>query len=1786
MSSRADIDMSISNALDSLPPRPPTPPRETHHNEATAPSRHALGSIDTLSVSSQHLHTPPGINSPLSSATTNSTSRRARKRVGFSAKAEYKEAPVYAEGDIRKQHPTPVSLPRSATKPVKSILKVTVHEPNPLDPANGSTSDPADPNTNLAMMLGSTIQQLAGGDRDAKVDAYMMLTRAWKASNNLPDRVALQEKMGLFMQFMQRDIVAKSPEGNVDSSLVNHTLNLLITFLSFPAIATTITNDFGVFIIDHCIRSFEDASVPKDVARHLMQVIHLQNFSPKVMTSDRVGRLVSALHNIEEHVKGKSIIMSRVLIYRKLVKQSRQLMVIHSDWLLDLFTDMLSNLKDIRSSAIALGLDAAFSIGHEKQLSRKVMEVFNLAMEEKRYIEYYEERLKAMTKEKHDSDVVPQIWSVVILLLRIPMDRWEFSTPWLQLIQSCFNSSDFPTKIAANHAWSSLVYLMQKEERSYPKFLSKCIMTPLTSQLKRKGAGKTSEELRKAVLGVICSVFYYTFKPNTTSTLLDGYWESSVKPVVAILLDSKADAPLDNLHQASAILSGLFDCTTRMWKEDHIMESPMVRPEELPAIDSKWIRRNASRVFVSVEPILEKDFLALADNSSPTYRLWYTLVAAVASAASKEIKVSKDTTVFVAEALNALQKVWKRGPSVAEGANDGAVKFLLAARAFLEIMISSLGLLPFTEKANKNQGVAKAPLYTVFTMLSTLPPGVADDNDFAEFFGSVFAPFFVSKSDKAKMDLVQDLFSTIPLETPRPYGPWLLAAGKISSWLGPGQNSNVSSNSANETPVGHDYRDIVKVLERGIRSTPNLPWEHWKSLFQTLYERVREETGDAGVAIVAIEPLAKAVLDQLDLGRPNIPSANSISCVTELLSVASQPRDRQAVDAARRRLWGTVLAGPRSSSFDTFDHLYKAVNEVLVCLYQDYDPAGSDAAVHLLIEIGGFFDRCNRQLFLKSMAVLQDGFLPWLQDTKRLLGSQTSTASAAIKLLWDKLSSLIAESERPEEQLETLERLFCAAFGSSHRYIVNSGVTLWNRLFEHAESLDYPEKLKCALMLLQPHVDIVLPGLDVSSGEHSGQHPLFIDSAEELSLPGAHYTRGSRRATARSALSSRNGTPEPGKLKVLAKKHPVVSPKPKSKPSAVKRRNVTPRLRHDDSQVQFAAIEKSPSMGHVLESQVLTDRQREVRERQRENIALFPEIRSSPGAKNKDPVVQIQPHKPTPDDPRSRIATTPEPEGGFDDFVTSTPTPRRGQALAILDQDMNDPPSSPPEPRRNPLAAEIRSRSASNILLDDWQFSSSPVSGSPNPSHQAANPDLPARDEHMGEVSSPEVDEDLPLQQEPTMDEPEPEQELEQEPELPIENHVMNDVDVSNDPSAVPGEESSELSIPETPSTPPRFSRPPQPQETPKSEPEEYVDAPTSPLPPTPKRPQVPIGAPDAAGFIEKQPLPSRDSFYISDADERSLLRLVVELDGGNLDRSEYIRPSVSPEKAGSKLPSLDCIVVGDGPKKPELRRSPRKSKVDPLLAGIPSTEAVAQTPSSQPHEPEIGRPKRKRASSKTQDHVGKKRKQHDCSDEVDKVPDSQGALDLPEVNAMQTQQLEGNALPDPHADDSSSSSFSDNEELPVLQPHEASIPMDMECPPSDDHDVQSQIALESMSHIVRQEIDDIVPTSVEHIDTVEAMQINVEEADEEEEEEEREDNQFAMEDVHDKGVQTEYEISETESSRAPELNQMQIIMGLLRNGLDELRTARLSRGEVYQIEDMFMDMKRELYEAEKRGRA
>ena len=1008
------------NLLETLPERPPTPPRESRdaNRDAGVSLKTLLGRPSPVDPRLS-LQTPPNGHSPASSGATNShpSSSRLRKKVEWSSTTEFKEPVQHLAVDrpSKSKATPPSTTPCLPSRPLKGILKPS-SSPIPLASSltgelNGSTGQ-----ANIIEMLDSTIKQLAGSDRDSKLDAYMTLARALKASNNLPDRVALQDKMTLFTQFVQRDVTSKNKDGAPDTTLISQSLNLLATFLHFPAIASSVSTEFGIFIIDHAIRAFEDASVPKEVIRHLMQVVAFQSFSSKVMNSDRVRRLVASLHRIEDHMKGKSIVMSRIQIYKRLIKQSRLHMAVHCDWLKDLFTDMLSTIQEIQNQAISLGTEAGFALRAEKSVMRKAADIFETTNDDETYIEFYIKKLQDMFKEKQSLPTVPRIWSTIILFMRCPLEMWTYYGPWLRLVQAAFNTTDSQTKQEANFAWSRYVYLSLADDKVSSKVLpddktqSKTLITlcqPLLSQLRRKLNVKQPDEglkLRRVVIGGVCNLYYYAFTLGSEKYSPDMIWDVAVQPIMAqlISLDENPETRGDSLMQASRMIVGLLDVfTPRVWKQDRIIDSPIVRPEELPSIDPKWIRRQCEKVFEVAGPILERKFTDLANKESQTYRLWQSLVGAVAAASAKDIKVSEDTTKFFACTFGILSNVWTKGLAGSEGSIN--VKFLPSVSNFVKILYDGLGILPFTEKrlsmtvANKfepaatpshrsnrhekSRGVVCSPLHHLFAMLSSIPPGGMDDENFSNFFVEVFDRFFTGKNAKTSGEFTREILSLLPRGAVLPAAPWLLASRIISPSL------DISSASAGYSPqnkdkfFGPEYREIVALLERGLLYHPGLSASQWLELFGNLFRHISHEFRFAGVALALTEPLARIILD-VSFVPNSKPGSVVVAATVNLFEVSLLNCDRHALETARRRLWGAPSIA-RAANSDPFDNLYKLGNKALQYLYENCDELQAGDEVRLIVEaICRFISYHITQGSFRLLVMLQDGFSLWLRDER------------------------------------------------------------------------------------------------------------------------------------------------------------------------------------------------------------------------------------------------------------------------------------------------------------------------------------------------------------------------------------------------------------------------------------------------------------------------------------------------------------------------------------------------------------------------------------------------------------------------------------------------------------------------------------------------------------------------------------------------------------------------------------------------------------------------------------
>lgn len=545
---------------------------------------------------------------------------------------------------------------------------------------------------------------------------------------------------------------------------------------------------------------------------------------------------------------------------------------------------------------------------------------------------------------------------------------------------------------------------------------------------------------------------------------------------------------------------------------------------------------------------------------------------------------------------------------------------------------------------------------------------------------------------------------------------------------------------------------------------------------------------------------------------------------------------------------------------------------------------------------------------------------------------------------------------------------FSAAFRSTHREVVRIAAETWNRIYGESDHIEYPEKLRAVLASLGSSVDVTRPGLEILDEDSGNHHLHFTESQEDdLNLPFIPSARA--QLTPRPQPSSSRRSATPGSIKATE----VFQPKDSSASSVVrtrsKGRTPKPKPRHEDSQVHFSAIESSPALV-AQESQLLTNRQQEVRDRQLETAAMFPEMRSSPTQKTrKARTTNVQ--QPSLSSTPLR-ASTPDQEHDIEDCLTSTPTPRRGQSVPLPDQDqeMTDPPSSPPEPRSYPLLAELKSHSNKTSALDDWHFSSSPISGSPNP----------ARTQQIISASQPmeldDVDEGLRLDDEGLADGDDDSVEPAQ---TNVDNVTSSQLEVIEDTAIL--DQAGEADFPtaaqdntvdkQPPITPSgRSLRSTAVQVTPRSDNDEYVDALTSPLPPTPSQRVT------RQGSLMSNALPpykttQNQSFNISASFETGLRnvgsgRIEIPL-RSSPRKEEYVSYSdvfpESPELGFEQQPhqsqqaqeaaeALDVIeVAGAATKKSKRGRSRKANRASGSQRSQPSQDTQ---PSQEPQKPAL----------------------------------------------------------------------------------------------------------------------------------------------------------------------------------------------------------------------------------------
>ncbi|KAL9006645.1 MAG: hypothetical protein Q9188_000605 [Gyalolechia gomerana] len=1330
--------------------RPPTPPKDNIEDSAKLP----IGNTFQGTFGQQILLDTPEESPSSSSEYFNGPGGKLPKRVVFSPWTRYHtpllpgDKTAVLEEQLRILPPS-----KECTASRKSILKVSTNSSSPLFALPQQLV--LDPNETGAAMLRSVNQHLNSASRDSRLDSYKTLLGCLSAYEDVPDSQSLNENLTGFLEYIRRDIFAKQPgSGNADLELASNALKVLGTILYTPALTIAVPHEFAIFIAEQAVFSIEHHDTPKIMLDHYMQLLARQKMSSKVINTEKANRILTALNGLEARVKGNRVVALKLMIYQRLLVQAKSLMVPRAEeWLEFLISSMSSSIKDIRSRAIAFGTDAALALGTTTAVSQSCLDILDRETPAgPKVVDGLGTRLLELLNVKNESFHVPQVWSVIVLFLRSrrrQIERWEHFNAWLGIMERAFNSSESKVRLQANVAWNRLVSMINLDTATGASFI-KVIRQPIASQLERKNSDSHLKHATSLARSTYCNLLYYSFCPGATHDQLDLYWDAFVAPILSV----RPSMTKSDLDFSCDVLSALLSSSQpKVWDQNRAHQLSPMKPGELPCLDPKWIRFRGAKVINSLEDLLLHSSLAQSDDAqrTPLFNAWQSFAKAIGDAASKEVKVSMETMAATAHIVSSLSRYWNQTCNAPEAISRRLELFI----GLTNETVTKIGFRPFSEKrllrssgncfqatetptsrTGRPQGSLNSPIaYILDTIVNALhisePP-----SPYPEAIKTLLSIALRGATGRrAHLALLRELAITLSAERSVNVACRLIFWECIATEAARAVSLPQAMLQVDGSPqyLGNDYREAVRLLELAIQEIPTGTYPEWKTLSDAVIDRVQAESCQEGIPLVYTEPLSKVMHEQ----EPETGSDNFLRCGTYLLNHTPWPESRQALERARKLLWGpgSVPRGP--IPFDPFEHFYTLLERLLVATYSQLQSFSIDAVTAFLSGIKSFLLCCPLSLRAVCLKRTQRGLAGWIEDGNAILPVDATQGlgvlTITIRGLWKTLTDAINSVPKPDSSfLADVQDLVLAGFQSRNKTTVNDTIMMWNRSFAKAESLKYPAKLQAVLSQLRSRVDISLPGfVDDAETEIMSSPFNFLESQDEQIGQGPAVV---------SSKSTRSPEQEPAdpdfmhipKHRLVDKiRSPLVKPSRRGSKSTPKG-----RLRHDNSQIQFAAIDSSPLMAAIIESQHLTDRQKEVKERQEQDAAaMFPNIRSSPRrSRSAERPPELILHKEQAflrplDADADPSPTFPPGDTIMNDFLGSSPTPcssRKSPARHWLNKDSISTPKGFPQSILVQRKADDSEATAQVRESEDAKEASTHTSAAPKPAPEPSKGSEPS----------------------------------------------------------------------------------------------------------------------------------------------------------------------------------------------------------------------------------------------------------------------------------------------------------------------------------------------------------------------------------------------------------------------------------------------------------------------------
>jgi hypothetical protein len=845
------------------------------------------------------------------------------------------------------------------------------------------------------MLLESVVQQLAGESISSRLDAYINFFGALRTYDGLLGGKEIGDKLGLITDFIQRDVTRDLVNGTpMDTSLANQALKLSAAFIWQSEISTQLSEEFKVFLVEHAITSLQESKGAKSVLTHYLSILSTQNFSPKIITTSRTTRLLTALQDLSKHVTGKAISFHRLSIYQRLLSQSKSTFLSNSSlWMEHLVFGLLHPHKDTRTKAISLGFQISVAAGPTHALSNSIRLLFERPLEgDRKLVTEIQERMSRMVAS-HDTGIhVPQIWSIVILLLRSKkwnLDQWEHFKEWVLVLQKCFNCSEPAIKAQAIVGWNRFIYAVSPNETT-SRSLLKMLGKPVFSQFDRKKSDKSVLPPSQLALSSYYHLLYYAFRPSLPHYHLDIIWEEYVAAPSATTF-SAFPALSDS---AALVLANLLWCPqAKVWTESRITDTTKMEVEELPSVDSRWVRSKISSVLAVFEFLLKSSvWNEEAIEKSNITLAWNSLASALSLASSKEITPSGESMQAVASVLGLLHRLWATGTSSLNATGVHAEDAFFQRFQFLSTtMILSLGGIPFTEKLMLKIGdgafqTSNTPTHRPSTsgtnldspilhLLRTISKSTVISSPTRSYVrlmdGLITAACNGRISRGSRLELLNQCaeLSVTELRSPSSLPSllevvWKGTAGAAADAL---QSFPIESTRERDGSVSRDYEIITKILVAGVSFTGAS--QEWSRLLDAYMRVVRTEKGDRVLTGLVVEPIS-GILSSISVHDTYLPTNALLS---HCLSIPFAWETELGIDN---------LAAQQVSS-PAFPHkLLGTVGRTLDLGYDGFDASHSPHLSAFIESLTSFLGSGTTSFRAQALETLQAALAPWIQDTE------------------------------------------------------------------------------------------------------------------------------------------------------------------------------------------------------------------------------------------------------------------------------------------------------------------------------------------------------------------------------------------------------------------------------------------------------------------------------------------------------------------------------------------------------------------------------------------------------------------------------------------------------------------------------------------------------------------------------------------------------------------------------------------------------------------------------------